>query len=138
GVLAALGLALHHQAAGQVGDADGRVGLVDVLAAGAGGAESVDLQVGRVDRDLLDLVGLGDDGHGRRRGMDAALRLGGRHALHAVGAGLELQLRVRAATDDAGHDLLVSAVLARVVGFDLDLPALAFGIARVHAEQVAG
>jgi hypothetical protein len=46
GVLRTLGLVLHHDAAGQVGDADRRLGLVDVLAAGAGGTEGVDLQVG--------------------------------------------------------------------------------------------
>ena len=70
--------------------------------------------------------------------MDAALRFGFRHALHAVGAGFELQLRVRAAAFDAGDDFLVAAVFAGAGGFDFDLPALAFGVARVHAEQVAG
>ena len=42
-ILAALVLALHHRAGGQVGDADGGFRFVDVLAAGAGGAEGVDL-----------------------------------------------------------------------------------------------
>jgi hypothetical protein len=54
GVLAALGLAFDHHAGGQVGDADRRFGLVDVLAAGAGRAERVDAQVGRVDLDVVD------------------------------------------------------------------------------------
>jgi hypothetical protein len=44
-VLRALVLALDHDAGRQVGDADRRIGLVDVLAAGAGGAEGVDAQV---------------------------------------------------------------------------------------------
>jgi hypothetical protein len=36
-----------------------RIGLVDVLAAGAAGAEGVDAQVGRVERDGLDSSGSG-------------------------------------------------------------------------------
>jgi hypothetical protein len=42
-----------------VGDAHGRVGLVDVLATRAAGAEGVDAQVGRVDRDGLVSSGSG-------------------------------------------------------------------------------
>jgi hypothetical protein len=90
-VLAAVVLALGHHAGGQVGDADGAVGLVDVLAAGAAGAEGVDAQLGRVELHLLGLVGLGHHRHRAGAGVDAALRLGGRHALHAVAAGLEAQ-----------------------------------------------
>jgi hypothetical protein len=44
-------LALDHDAGGQVRDADRRVGLVDVLAAGAGGAKVSTLQVRGVDVD---------------------------------------------------------------------------------------
>src|SRR5690606_1307624 len=73
GVLAAFGLRFHHHAAGQVGDADRRVGLVDVLAAGARGAEGVDPQVGRVDLDRLAVLFHRDDRHGRGRGVDATL-----------------------------------------------------------------
>ncbi len=58
-VLAAAVLAFGHDAGGQVHHAHGRVGLVDVLAAGAAGAEGVDAQVGRVERD-----GLGSSGSG--------------------------------------------------------------------------
>src|SRR5690606_11242995 len=137
-VLAALVLALDDDAGGQVGDADGRVGLVDVLAAGAGGAEGVHPDVGVAHLDLVHVLELGQDGHGRRRGVDAALRFGGRHALHAVGAGFELQARVGALALDAGDDFLVAAVLALAGGDDFHPPALALGVAAVHAEQVAG
>ena len=41
---------------------------------------------------VFDRVGFGQDRDGAGRGMDAALRLGLRHALHAVAAGLELEL----------------------------------------------
>ena len=53
-------------------------------------------------------------------------------------AGLELEPREDARARDARDDLLVAAVLARALAEHLDLPALALGVARVHAEQVAG
>ena len=83
-------------------------------------------------------VGLGQHGDGARRGMDAALRLGLRHALHAVAAGLELEARVRALADQARDHLLEAAELGHALRDDLHLPAAALGIARVHAEHVAG
>jgi hypothetical protein len=109
-VLAAVVLALGHQAGGQVGDADGAVGLVDVLAAGAAGAEGVDAQVGRVELHLFGLVGLGHHGHRAGAGVDAALAFGGRHPLHAVAAGLSNAAgRRRLLALDAQHQLLVAA-----------------------------
>src|SRR6185503_6050490 len=62
-----------YDAGGQVGDAHGAVGLVHVLAAGAGGAVGVDPDVGVLDVDLH-VLGLGQDGDGGGGGMDAALR----------------------------------------------------------------
>jgi hypothetical protein len=53
-------------------------------------------------------------------------------------AGFELELRVRTGADHAGDHLLVAALLAQALRDDLDLPALALGVARIHAEQVAG
>ena len=55
-----------------------------------------------------------------------------------MGAGFVLEPGIGAVALDARHDFLVAAVFARVGGFHLDPPALAFGVARVHAEQVAG
>ncbi len=136
-MLRALVLALDHDAGRQVRDADRRVGLVDVLAAGPGRAEGVDAQLGRIERDVLDLVEFRQDRHGARRRVDAALRLGGRHALHAVRARLELEARIGAAADHAADDFLVAAVLAGALAQHLDLPALPLGKAGVHAEQVA-
>src|SRR5688572_23553230 len=69
--------------------------------------------------------------------MDAALGFGGGHALHAVAARLELEARVRALAHHPRDHLLVAARLARALGDDLDLPAVPFGEARVHAEEVA-
>ena len=58
-----------------------------------------------------------------RRGVDAALGLGFRYPLHAVGAGFELQPRVNALTDDPGDDLLVTAQLAEALAEHLQPPA---------------
>ena len=44
----------------------------------------------------VDVLGLGQGGDGGGRGVDAALGLGGRHALDPVRAALELEHRVRA------------------------------------------
>ena len=120
-----------------MGDAHRRIGGVDVLAAGAGGAHRIDADVFGRDVDV-DLLGLRQHGDGRRRGVDAAAGLGRRHALHAVHAGFELQLREDALARDGRDDFLVAAGLALARRGDLDLPAAPGGIALVHAEQVAG
>ena len=59
---------------------------------GPRGAVDVDAQVVRVDLDV-DVLGLGQHEHAGGTGVDAALGLGDRHALHAVHAALELQPR---------------------------------------------
>ena len=112
------------------------VGGVDRLAAGAAGAEHVDAQVLVVDLDV-DLLGLGQHGHRRRRGVDAPLRLGLGHALHAMHAGLEFELREHALAGDDGDDLLVAAGRRLARRQDLDLPALPVGVALIHAEEIA-
>jgi hypothetical protein len=85
------------------------------------------LQVGRVDLDVVDLVHLRQDRDGGGRGVDAALRFGFGHALHAVRAGFELQPRIGAFAFDARDDFLVAAVFAGTGG---DLHAPAFGVRR--------
>ena len=97
---------------GQVRDADGRIRLVDVLAAGARGAVGVDAQLGGIEIGGFDFVGLRQDGHGDGRRVNAPLRLGGRHALHAMHAGFELEARERAVAGDAADDFAVAAMFA--------------------------
>ena len=82
--------------------------------------------------------GLRQHGDGRRRRMDAATGLGRRHALHAVHAGFEFQMREHALARDGRDDFLVAADLAFAGRGDFDLPAAPGGIALIHAEQVAG
>src|SRR5436305_744287 len=60
-----------------VGDADGRFGLVDVLAAGALRAHGLDLEIVALDLDV-DFLDLRQHGHDCGRGMDAAFPLGPR------------------------------------------------------------
>src|SRR5690606_8016238 len=137
-VLAAVVLALGDDAGGDVRDAHGRIGLVDVLAASAAGAVGVDAQVGRVDLHLFGLVGLGEHGHRAGAGVDAALGFRHGHALHAVAAGFELQLAIDVAAFEAQHHFLVAAQVGFAGGHDFAGPALALREAGVHAGQVGG
>ena len=84
------------------------------------------------------ILGLGQHGHGHRRGMHAALRLRLRNTLHAVDAALPLHLGVDALALDDGYDLLVSAHAGLGNGEQLDLPAVLFREALVHAEDLGG
>ncbi len=127
-----------------MGDPDRGVGGVDRLAARAGGAVHVDPQVVGDDLDL-DLLGLGGDQHARRRGVDAALGLGGGDALHAVHTALVLQpgpdalAGLGVALGLHGHrDVLVAAEVGLVGVDDLGLPADPLGEPQVHPEQVPG
>ena len=94
-VLALFVLALHDDARLEVREPHGRGGLVDVLAAGAARAERVEAVVVGLEIDF-DVFRLGQHGDGRGRGVDAALRFGLGHALHAVAAAFVLQLAVDA------------------------------------------
>src|ERR1700688_693494 len=94
-----------------MGDADRRLGLVDVLAAGARRLIRVDLEIFRVDLDL-DVLGLGENRDGRGRRVHAALRFGDRDALDAVHATLILEEAVWLAALDRQHDLLEASGLA--------------------------
>ncbi len=64
-------------------DAYGRVRGVHALAAGARGSEDVDLEVLRIDLQI-DILGLGENRHGRGGGVNATLALGLRDTLDAV------------------------------------------------------
>src|SRR5215218_9476794 len=142
GLLAVLDLGLlvlhgHDDARGQVGDAHRRVGGVDRLATGAGGAVDVDLEVVRVDGDL-DRVGLWEDVDPGGRGVDAALGLGHRDPLHPVHPGLVLEPRPGAPALDGEHGLLDALQVGGALGQLLDLEAVLLGPAGVHAVEVTG
>jgi hypothetical protein len=138
-VLGALVLALHHDARGQVGDADGGVGLVDVLAAGAGGPVGVDAQVALLSRSRCRrcprLRHHGDRAGG---GVDAPLGLGLRHPLHPVGAGLELEPAVDVPPSMRLMISLKPPCSPGALAEHLHFQPLALRVAAVHAEQVSG
>ena len=128
-----LGLLILHRdlhTGGLVRDAHRGVRGVHRLAAGPAGAVHVDLQVVLVDVDV-DVLGLGQHGDGRRRRVDPPLRLGRGHALHPVGAALELEDRVGPVALDRERVL----ALADVHRLGAEAPALR--VLREHAVQVA-
>src|SRR5690606_1129424 len=134
-VLAALVLHRDDDTAGDVGDAHGGIGGVDVLTAGTRRAVDVDPEVARIDLHV-DFGRLGQDGDGCCRGVDAPAAFGHRYALHAVHAAFELELGEHAIARDVGDDFLEAADVGRVHADRLDLPPLLGGIALVHAVEV--
>src|SRR6267154_487107 len=125
------------QAAGNVRDAHGGIGGVHGLAAGTGGAESVDAQIFGFDFDV-DVVGFREHGYGCGGGVNAALLLCGRDALNTVYAAFVFQLGVNLVALNGGDDFFYSALGGGRAFEDFDFPALDFGEARVHAVEIAG
>src|SRR6185437_1189657 len=136
--LRALVLALDDGVGRKVGDPHSGVGLVDVLAAGAGGTVGVDPQVGLVDVDgdaLLDQradVDLGEAGVAAAGGVEWAdpdqavdAALGGEEAIGVLAAG------------DEGRRL-EAGLLPRRGLRHLDVEAAPFGPAEVHAQEDLG
>ncbi len=120
-----------------MGDPDRRLVLLDVLAACAARPERIDLEIALVDIDL-DIVDFGQHCDRRRAGMDPPLAFRRRNTLYAMNAALILQAGKGTMTFDL-KDRLFEAAHARLVGADhLDFPALVFGVAGIHTEQVTG
>ena len=127
-------LALHHDAGGQVGNADSRVGGVNVLTACPGGTEGIDAQICRVNVRHFGFRQLRHHRHRTGGGVDPPLRFGGRHTLHAMAAGFKFEPTIDAVTADLGDHLFKAAVLTFVGAEDLYLPAARFCVTGVHAE----
>ena len=87
---------------------------------------------------MSDVVRFGQDGDGSGRGVDTALRFRLGHALDAVDAAFVLEAAVCAAAAHFEDDLLEAAEVALVGVEDFDRPAVALGVAAVHAVEVAG
>ena len=131
-ILASLILTLDDRARRQVRDADGALGLVDVLTARAGAAVGVDLQVLRVDVHL-DGVHLRQHGHGGGAGVDASAGLRLRYALDAVHPAFKLQAGVRPLPADEQACLTHAAELRLVEVRKLGLPAVRVGVHGIHS-----
>jgi len=136
--LGALVLALDDDPGGQVGDPYGAVGLVHVLAAGALGPVSVDLQVVVVDLDLGVVGQERSDDHGREGRVATVSLVEGALTDEAVLApfGLQDPVGVLAADREGGGldpRLLPGARLEQ-----LDCEAPVGGPALVHAQHHLG
>ncbi len=137
-MLAAAGLAGDHGIGRNMGDADRGLGLVDVLAAGAGGAIDVGAQVGGIDVDLDVVVDLGADEHRGERGMPAVVGIERRFAHQAVHADFGLQPAVGVIALDPEGGALDAGHVAAADFHQLGLPAAALAPAQVHAQQHLG
>src|SRR2546429_478765 len=118
-------------------DTHGGIGGVHRLAAGAGGAESVDAQIFRLDLDV-DFVGFGQHGDRCRRSVDAPLLLGRGNALYAMHAAFVFQPGINLVPLNRGNHFFHSPKRRRRTFEDLHFPALRFGVARIHAEKLSG
>ena len=97
-----------------MGDANGGLHFIYVLAAGAARAVGVDLQFIGLDDDLGRLVGLGHDRDRRGRRVDPPRGLGGGDALDPVHPGLVLELAVDGAPAHLQHRLLEPAAAGAI------------------------
>ena len=113
-----------------------RFHFIHVLSAGALAAEGVPLDGAFVDLNV-ELLSLRQHGDGGGGGVDAALRLGHRHALHAVHAALVFQCAIDLLARYREDDLLVASGCTFGEARNGNAPALRLAVLRVHAEEVA-
>ena len=85
--LRAFGLATHDEAARNVADLDGAIGLLQMLSAASGRATGRDYELVRIEPRQLDLARLVEDRDGYRAGLDAPALVVRRNALPTVTAG---------------------------------------------------
>ena len=137
-VLAALVLAGDDDAGRQMGDADGAVGGVDVLAAGAAGAIGVDPQFGFVDVDGDVVVDLRIDPDTGEAGVTTGIAVVRADPDQPVDAAFGLQIAIGIVALNKDGRRLDPGLLAGVVVDQFDLHAVALGPAGVHPLQHAG
>ena len=135
--LAALLLAGDHNARGLVDQPDRRGGLVDMLAAGAAGAEHLHFDILGAQIHVHGLH-FRQHRHGGRGGVDPSAGLGLRDPLDPVDAGLKFQPGIGPVAGDHKVRLLDAAQLGLVVVEQTHLPAPAVGVHGVHAEERVG
>ncbi len=131
-------LALHHDAGGQMGDAHGTAGFVDMLAAGAAGPEDVDPQVLFVDLDHDFVVEFGIDEHRGKRGVALAAGVERRDAHQSVNAGLRLEIAVGVVARHGEGSALDAGLVSRLEIDHFGLEPLPLHPAQVHAKQHLG
>ena len=123
---------------GKVGDADRRIGHVDVLPARAAGAEGIDAQVFVLYIDFDFVVHLREDEDAGEGGVAASVGVEGGDADQAMYADFGLQQTVGVlAVDFEGRALDAGAFAFEAVGHDGG-KALALGPSQVHAQEHFG
>ena len=134
--LAALILALDHNARRQVGQADGGAGLVHVLAACAAGPIGIHPHLVHVDLHVVGIL-VEDGGHiqGGEGGMPPAGGIEGGHAHQPVHALFRLQVAVGAIPLDLEGDVFDARLFpVQVIQF-LDRITFLFAVAAIHPVQ---
>ena len=86
----------------------------------------------------LELIGLRQHGHRRRRGVHTSLCLCGRHALHTMHARFIFQRAIDICPRDSKVDFLIASDGAFRHTRDRQLPTFRVAVALIHLEQVAG
>src|SRR6185437_9851210 len=137
-VLGALVLALDDDAGGDVGDADGRVRGVDVLAALAAGAVGVGADLVGLDVDLDGVVDFRRDEDGRERGVAALGLVEGGDADEAVDAGFSAEEAEGVLAGDGEGGGLDAGFFAGLVVVDFGFESLLLGPAEIHAHEHLG
>ena len=136
--LAALLLGRHHDARGLVDKADSGGGLVDVLAAGAGGPVDLHLDILLPDLHGVVILHLRHDLNGGEGGLAAGVGVKGGDADQAVDAVLALQKAVGVLTLDGDGGGLDAGLVAVLIVQNFIDEAMALGPAGVHAVEHLG
>mmetsp|Transcript_39131 Transcript_39131/g.117637 ORF Transcript_39131/g.117637 Transcript_39131/m.117637 type:complete len:350 (-) Transcript_39131:72-1121(-) len=129
--------ALDPYARGLVKEVDCRLDLVHVLPPRPAGSHRGYLTLGHVEVDV-DVVALGHDGDGRRRGVTPPRRFRGGDPLDAVHARLPLHPGVDRIPCHLQHGRFVSPVVPRGRVDRRHLPSHSRHVLPVHVEQIAG
>ena len=132
-VLAAAVLALHHDACGDMCQAHGRIGFVDVLAACAAGAVGVGAHVGRVDVDFDRIVNFRVNKNAGKAGVASARRIKRRFAHQAVHPGFGAQQAVGIFAIDFETGALDACHIAGGFFLYFNLEALALAVTHILA-----
>ena len=119
-----------------VAQANSRVHLVHILSSRTTGAEVIPLDFTLVNLNV-EWLSLGQDCYRCRRGVNATLSLGHRHALHTMNTAFILERAIHTRSCNAEHNLFIASSGALTAARHLNLPALALTIASVHAGKVA-
>ena len=137
-MLAAPVLALHDDPGRDVGQAHGRVGLVDVLPARPAGAEGVHSHIGRVDVNFNRIIHLGVDKHAGKTGVAPARAVKRRFAHQAVHAGFGAQQAESVFALDLDRGALDAGNIACGLILHRGGETFALGVAQVLPQQHAG